>query len=116
MGRLVELRVVVVDHALAIVAGADVAQTLLDALHPLGGDVFVAAFVIHRNDFVFEQGVDGGGVGFVAIWGVGVAVTDGPAAGVLGSFIEPAIENAEAEYAVDAGFHAAGAAGFFAAA
>ena len=107
---------VVVNHALAVVVCADVAQALLDALHPFGGDVFVARFVIHGHDFVFEQGVNGGGVGFVAVRRIGLAVADGPAAGVLGGFVEPAIEDAQAEHAVDAGFHAAGAAGFFAAA
>ena len=101
-------------HAAAIEVRADVGERLLDAAHPLARRL-LAALVEHGDDFVFEQRVDGAGVQPVLIVGVGLAFADGPAAGRLVGFVEPAVQNAQVEHAVDGGLHAAGAAGLFAA-
>ena len=93
---------------------AEVVQRFLDALDPLPRRL-LAVFVKHRHDLVFEQVVDGAGVQRVLVLGVGLAVADGPAAGEFGGFVEPAVEDAQVQHAVDAGLHAAGAAGLFAA-
>src|ERR1022692_609558 len=115
VGRLVQLGHVLVDHTAAIEGGGDVGERLLDAAHPLAGGLF-AAFVEHGDDFVFQQRVEGGGVEGVLIVAVDLAFSDGPAAGSFVGFVEPAVEDAEIEHAVDGGFHAAGAASLFAAA
>src|ERR1019366_1205333 len=115
VGRLVQLGHVLVDHAAAIEGGGDVGERLLDAAHPFAG-CLIAAFVEHGDDFVFEQRVDGASVECVLIVGVGLAFSDGPAAGGFVGFVEPAVEDAEIEDAVDGGFHAAGAASLLAAA
>ena len=52
----------------------------------------------------------------ILVLGIRFAVADGPTAGQVGGFVPPAIQDAEVEDAVDAGLHAAGAAGLFAAA
>ena len=90
-------------------------QGLLHAAHPLYRHAALAILIVHRHNFVFEHGIDGAGVDLVLILGIGFPVADGPASGDLIAFIEPAIQNAEIQHAVDAGFHAAGAARFFAA-
>src|ERR1019366_7112097 len=51
----------------------------------------------------------------VLLVGVLFAVADGPAAGYFVGFVEPAIQDAQVQHAVDAGLHAAGAAGLLAA-
>ena len=52
----------------------------------------------------------------VAIRGIRFPVADGPAAGRIFGFVEPAVQDAHVQRAVDAGLHAAGARGFFPAA
>ena len=51
----------------------------------------------------------------VLLVGVLLAVSYGPAAGYFIGFVEPAVQDAQVQHAVDAGLHAAGAAGFLAA-
>src|ERR1017187_4003634 len=114
VGRLVELGHILVDHTAAIEGGGNVGERLLDAAHPLAGGLF-AALVEHGDDFVFEQRVDGAGVEGVLIVGVDLAFSDRPAAGGFVGFVEPAVEDAEVEDAVDGGFHAAGSASLLAA-
>ena len=90
-------------------------QRLLDAPHPLFRHALVPV-VIQRHDLVFQRRVDSGRVRVVAIRGIRLAVADGPAAGGIVGFVEPAVQNAHVQRAVDAGLHAAGAGGFFSAA
>src|ERR1017187_9729286 len=114
VGRFVQLGHVLVDHTAAIEGGGNAGEGLLAAAHPFAWGL-VAAFVEHGDDFVFEQRVDGAGVEGVLIVGIDLAFSDGPAAGGLVGFVEPAVEDAEIEDAVDGGFHAAGSASLLAA-
>src|SRR5436309_2335649 len=52
----------------------------------------------------------------VAIRGIRLAVADGPAPRRVLGFIEPAVQDAHIQCAIDAGLHAAGTRGLFAAA
>src|SRR5205823_650141 len=70
----------------------------------------------YRNNFVFEEIVNDAGMESVLVLRVALPIADGPAARILVAFIEPAVQNAEVEHAVTGRFHAAGAAGLFAAA
>src|SRR5579883_2576637 len=95
MGRFIELRHVLADHALAVELGTDVHKRLLDAPDPIHRNALIAIDVIHGHDFVFQQGVDGARMHFVLVLGIGLTVADSPASRNLVGFIEPAIQNAQ---------------------
>src|SRR5882762_546175 len=116
MGWLIELLHVLRHHTVAIELRAQLHERLFDAPYPLGWDAFIASLIIHRHNFVFQYGVDGPGVDLVLVFRVRLAVADGPATRDLVGFIEPPVQNAQIQDAVDAGLHATGTARLFAAA
>src|SRR5271165_819564 len=113
MSRFIQLRHILADHALAIELGAQVHQRLLHTPDPFDRYALVPSGIKQRDDFVFECRVDGAGVYLVLVLGIRFTVTDGPASGNLVRLIEPAVEDAQIEHTIDAGFHAAGAASLF---
>ena len=67
MRWLVELGHVLADHALAVELRTEMHEGLLHAAHPIDGNALIAVLVIHRHNFIFQDGVDGAGMDLVLI-------------------------------------------------
>src|SRR6266851_4483802 len=85
-----------------------------DALNPLARDALRVALEKEGDDLLGQDFVEVGTIGAVLDFdGIGVGIfADGEAVGAIVTFAPPAVEDAEIEAAVAAGFHAAGARGF----
>ena len=105
---------VIAQHAVRAVLGDEGLHGLADAQQPVVGPVVRIALEVQRDHLVFQQGIQGGRIVIVALFGAQAAFghqgADGPAVGAVVAFAPPAVGHAEIEAAVDRHFLAAGAA------
>ena len=107
---------VVAQHTVRAVLGDERLHGLADAQQPVVGPVVRITLEVERHHLVFQQGIQGGRIVIVALFGAQTALgyqgADGPAVGAVVAFAPPAVGHAEVETAVDRHFLAAGTAGF----
>ena len=115
---LIELGVIIIDHTLHRKVWADGAHRVLDRLNPFGRTAVSVPIVIHRDDLLFEQFVQNGGIQLIVIGRrvchriVVRMLTDGPTTTLAIAFCPPSVQNRGIEASVHLRLHTARSARF----